>query len=57
MNEEKSIKCEKCDQEMIKGEPFLHAKEEGQKAHKDSENAYHCANQGCENWNKIITLK
>lgn len=57
MNEEKNIKCEKCGQEMTNGEPFLSRKDEGQKAHKDSANAYYCNNQGCENWNIIIILK
>ena len=54
MNEEKNIKCEKCGQEMKRGEPFLSRKEEGQKACKDSENAYYCANQECERCNIII---
>ncbi|MDP2951304.1 MAG: hypothetical protein Q8N55_02875 [bacterium] len=56
MNKEKNKKCEKCGQGMINGEPFLHIKEEGQKARKDSENAYYCANKECESWNIIITF-
>ena len=53
MNE---TKCEKCGMEMTNGEPYLHVKEEGEKAHRDLSDVYHCANQKCENWCKLVKI-
>ena len=44
---EEKIKCEKCGAAMIKEDPFLHRKDEGEKVDDPSENIYRCSDPKC----------
>jgi len=48
-------KCPKCGQKMKKSGPYLHTKNEGEKAYEGSYDVYYyCMNKKCENFYKTV---